>query len=153
MYQFMKIFSIVSKKVFFPLTKVLKAFLLKLPKKQGIHDRRPGTNKPAAFQPISYINPIQLQERMERHDRLILLDVREDYEVASSALPNITHIPMGQIPARLHELRPQDEIICICHLGQRAFHVAHYLQQQGFQNVYNLEGGMAAFVCQQSNPK
>lgn len=94
---------------------------------------------------IAYLTASQLKERIQRNDPLVLLDVREDHEVETHSLENIKHIPMGQIVERVEELNPSEEIVCICHLGQRSFYVAQYLLQQGFEKVYNLEGGMASF--------
>ncbi len=56
--------------------------------------------------------------------RPVLLDVREDLEIRTAAMPGITHIPMGQIPARLGELDDEAQIVCICHHGARSIRVA-----------------------------
>lgn len=98
--------------------------------------------------PISLIEPLDLKQRLDRGDKLVLLDVREDREVKACSLPGITHIPLGEIAARLHELNPTDEIVCICHLGQRSKNAAKYLIKNGFSRVCSLNGGMAAYVQQ-----
>lgn len=100
---------------------------------------------------IRHIEPLELKKRIEKGDALVLLDVREEDEIEVCALPNITHIPTGEIVARIHELNPEDEIICICHVGQRAYYVAQYLQESGFKNVSLLQGGMVSYA-QQADP-
>lgn len=75
----------------------------------------------------------------------VLLDVREDLEIRTAAMPGITHIPMGQIPARMNELDEDAEIVCICHHGARSMQVASFLERQGYQHVYNLTGGIHAW--------
>jgi rhodanese-related sulfurtransferase len=74
-----------------------------------------------------------------------LLDVREPWEVAICALPGITAIPMGQIPARAAELDTSRPVVCICHHGMRSLQVAMFLERQGFSDVVNLAGGIEAW--------
>lgn len=74
-----------------------------------------------------------------------ILDVREPWECQICALPNSINIPMGQIPARLGELDPDQEIIVLCHHGIRSYQVCNFLQSNGFENLYNLKGGIDAW--------
>lgn len=76
----------------------------------------------------------------------LLLDVREPWEVEHCALADILPIPMGEIPARAHELDRSRPIVCICHHGMRSQRVAMYLAQQGFGKLYNLTGGVDAWA-------
>jgi len=76
----------------------------------------------------------------------VLLDVREGWEVQTCAMPGITHIPMGQIPARQAELDEDADIVCICHHGMRSMQVASFLERQGYAKVYNLSGGIDAWA-------
>ncbi|PLQ01565.1 rhodanese-like domain-containing protein [Cupriavidus pauculus] len=78
----------------------------------------------------------------------VLLDVREDMEVRTAAMQGITHIPMGQIPARLNDLDEDAEIVCICHHGARSMQVAAFLQNKGYTKVWNLTGGIHAWSTQ-----
>jgi rhodanese-related sulfurtransferase len=79
----------------------------------------------------------------------LLLDVREDWEVAVAAIHidgvAARHIPMGRIPERLAELDPAAPVLCICHHGMRSAQVAAFLERQGFATVYNLAGGIDAW--------
>lgn len=77
----------------------------------------------------------------------LLLDVREDWEVAIARLDGSLHIPMHEIPGRLHELldahRP---IVCYCHHGMRSMQVAMFLEHRGAREVHNLVGGIDAWA-------
>lgn len=75
----------------------------------------------------------------------LLLDVREPWEVEKAGLPGITAIPMQQIPAQINQLDRDREIVAVCHHGGRSMQVAIFLQQQGFERLSNLTGGMDAW--------
>ena len=77
---------------------------------------------------------------------MTLLDVRENWETQAEPVPTAhVHIPMGQIVDRLGELDPKQETVVICRSGGRSLQVAHYLNAQGFDSVYNLVGGMSGW--------
>jgi len=78
----------------------------------------------------------------------VLLDVREADELALAALPGALHVPMDEVPERLHELPRDKPIIVMCHGGVRSARVVRYLRQQGFERVSNLAGGIEAWSCE-----
>ena len=83
--------------------------------------------------------------------RPLLLDVREAWEVQAAALPGVTHIPMGQIPARVDEIAAAAaarEVVAICHHGGRSMQVAQFLESRGVGRLHNLAGGMEAWSTQ-----
>jgi len=94
---------------------------------------------------LGQITAPQLQQRLARGDAIILLDVRELEEVAVARLPNVVHIPMGDIPGRIHELDPDAETVVICHHGIRSANVAQFLAHHDFTCVLNLSGGVDAW--------
>lgn len=73
---------------------------------------------------------------------LLVLDVREDDERAVAAIEPSIHIPMNQVPERLAELATDRRIVVYCHHGGRSFAVASFLENEGFQGVTNLTGGI-----------
>jgi rhodanese-related sulfurtransferase len=86
----------------------------------------------------------------------IVLDVREPWELQTASVkPDgfaLLHIPMQSIPARIAELKQahgaDQPIACLCHHGMRSQQVASYLAQNGFTQVVNLQGGIAAWAQQ-----
>jgi rhodanese-related sulfurtransferase len=54
-------------------------------------------------------------------------------------------MPMRSIPARYLELQRDAETVVICHHGARSYQVAMFLEHQGFGDIINLYGGMAAW--------
>jgi len=72
-----------------------------------------------------------------------LLDVRELWEFQIARIDGSKHIPMGDVPSRVHqELDPASHIVVVCHHGVRSLKVTHWLRQQGFENVQSLAGGI-----------
>jgi adenylyltransferase/sulfurtransferase len=69
---------------------------------------------------MSDITPQDLKARLDRHQALVLLDVREDWETALCRLDNATHIPIEEIELRTAELDPAEEIVVYCHHGVRS---------------------------------
>ncbi|MCB0639657.1 MAG: rhodanese-like domain-containing protein [Lewinella sp.] len=89
----------------------------------------------------------ELKQRMDAgEDNFVLLDVREPHEREEFNIGGL-FIPMGTIPQRIAELgdHREDELIVYCRSGRRSANVRNYLQQSGFSNVRNLEGGMLAW--------
>lgn len=94
---------------------------------------------------IGKIDPATLKTRLDRGESVLILDVREPFEIALAPFPGATHIPMGDIPSRLTELDPDHETVVVCHHGVRSAQVAMYLAQNGFERVLNLSGGIDAW--------
>jgi rhodanese-related sulfurtransferase len=95
---------------------------------------------------VKELSPREFLDRRNGGADLTLLDVREDWEIAVSAVPSSTvHIPMGAIAGRLGELDPARETVVICRSGGRSAQVAQFLDRQGFSSVYNLTGGILAW--------
>lgn len=86
-----------------------------------------------------------------------VLDVREDWELATAHVRlqanaqgfTLLAIPMSRLESALDELPhdPDAPIACLCHHGVRSFHVAHFLQQQGYDHIWNITGGMDAWAA------
>jgi len=77
---------------------------------------------------------------------VVLLDVREAWELAVARVPDIVHIPMGEVATRLGELNPARQTVVLCRSGRRSMEIARLLEQKGFQSVANLKGGILAWA-------
>ena len=92
-------------------------------------------------------------EANELHDlssqqKLRLVDVRNDDEVARGIIPGAVHIPLAQVPAKLDSLVEGEEpLVLYCHSGIRSAQAAAYIAANGrTAPVYNLRGGILAWV-------
>ncbi len=94
---------------------------------------------------IPEITPAEYASLLEQGRAPVLLDVREDWELAIARIDGALHMPMGQVPDRLAELDPGEPVVVMCRSGGRSATVAGYLLQQGFRDVRNLAGGILAW--------
>ena len=94
---------------------------------------------------VREISVEELKARRDRGENPLVLDVREDWELQLARIPGVVHVPMNQVPARLAEFARDAETIVMCHAGGRSMRVAQFLSNQGFTNVANLAGGIAAW--------
>jgi adenylyltransferase/sulfurtransferase len=88
------------------------------------------------------IAPTALATRLARGERVLLLDVREDWEVAIASIEGARVVNMNQIPANREALLREDEIAVLCHHGSRSAMVCEYLRASGHRAVMNVAGGI-----------
>jgi len=93
------------------------------------------------------ISPADLKAKLDRGDRLVLLDVRDPEEIAVVRLPDSVEIPIAQLRDRMAELRQADDIVAYCLSGSRSARAAQMLRDAGFPKVANLSGGLKAWVA------
>jgi molybdopterin/thiamine biosynthesis adenylyltransferase/rhodanese-related sulfurtransferase len=97
---------------------------------------------------IPEMSPHELKRRMDSGGSFELIDVREPFEYEIARIDGAKLIPLGEISERLDELSGEQPIVVHCHTGKRSAQAARLLQQRGFANVYNLEGGIDAWSGQ-----
>jgi rhodanese-related sulfurtransferase len=94
---------------------------------------------------VNEITAHELKARRDAGTGPLVIDVREKWELDVAKLPDIIHIPMNDITARLGELDPHQELVVMCRSGGRSMQVAQFLARNGFGNVANLTGGILAW--------
>lgn len=97
---------------------------------------------------VPELTPTEFCERWPeatRASQVTLLDVREHVELELAAVAGATHVPMREVPARLAELERDAPLVVMCHSGGRSRRVAEYLSSNGFEQVFNLRGGIDAW--------
>ncbi len=94
------------------------------------------------------ISPKELKLRLDKGERLVLIDVREQWEYNLAKIEGSVLIPLATLPRSLEKLDPKAEIIAYCHHGMRSADATSFLLQQGFPNVKNLIGGIDAWSVQ-----
>ena len=97
---------------------------------------------------VKEINTGELAARIENGDEVELLDIRSDAELMQGVLPNAKHLPMHLIPLKINDFPKDKDIILYCRSGARSYQAVAYLAQQGFDNIYNLSGGIISWAQQ-----
>jgi sulfur-carrier protein adenylyltransferase/sulfurtransferase len=92
------------------------------------------------------ISATDLAARLQRGEKIRLIDVREPHELAISSLPGEQLIPLGQLAARLSELDSAEEMVLFCKSGSRSIRALELLVSAGFRKVSNLRGGINAWA-------
>ena len=89
----------------------------------------------------------EVKRRKDEGESLNLIDVREPAEVAEFNIGGISlplHKIQGMETESIDDLKGE-EVICYCRSGQRSMMATLVLEQMGFTNVKNLEGGVIAW--------
>jgi len=114
---------------------------------------------PTIFSPIDYdqfcglredetipaMSAHELKRKKDAREAFELIDVREPFEYEIARIDGSKLIPLGEIAERADELQREQTIVVHCHSGSRSAEAVRLLQQRGFTNVYNLEGGIDAW--------
>lgn len=84
------------------------------------------------------------QEVNDNASQLCLIDVREESEFFGELghVPGSQLINLSSLPENLKELPKDKSIVFICRSGGRSAQASSFVQQHGFVNVYNMQGGM-----------
>jgi len=93
---------------------------------------------------VKQLQAIELKKKLDRGEDIFLLDVRETWEFSLASIEGSENFPMGEVVDRQQEFAFEEEIVVICHYGERSQLVAKELVKCGF-NVYNLSGGIDAW--------
>jgi sulfur-carrier protein adenylyltransferase/sulfurtransferase len=90
----------------------------------------------------------ELKSMMDNQEDFQLIDVREPFEYDIANI-GAELIPMGDIPDNLDKISKDKKVILHCKSGARSGNMAQYLENQyGFDNIYNLKGGILAWADQ-----
>ncbi|HTQ97179.1 MAG TPA: rhodanese-like domain-containing protein [Candidatus Acidoferrum sp.] len=88
------------------------------------------------------VTPSEVKQRLDKGEKLLLIDVREPHEHAICNIAGAVLIPMGTIPANLQKLDVDEDVICFCHHGMRSLDVANWLRSRGVGTAKSMAGGI-----------
>lgn len=91
-------------------------------------------------------NPTQATQLIN-HSDAVIVDVREENEYLKGHIVNSIHIPLSYLNDRMQQLEKYKDkpIIVGCRSGQRSGQACATLKKNGFEQVYNLSGGVMAW--------
>ncbi|TVP58953.1 MAG: rhodanese-like domain-containing protein [Gemmatimonadales bacterium] len=89
----------------------------------------------------------ELKARLDQEHPLVLVDVRDPHERQIADLPEVDQhrIPVGEFLERTGELDPDEPIVLYCRSGARSLWAARHLAERGFEQIWNLKGGVLAW--------
>jgi adenylyltransferase/sulfurtransferase len=96
---------------------------------------------------IPQMSAKELKQKLDNGENVLILDVREPHEYQSANIGGVL-MPMNTIPARLHEIPRDREIVVQCKSGARSQAVAEFLVKNGFTRVSNLTGGILGWASE-----
>jgi rhodanese-related sulfurtransferase len=92
------------------------------------------------------VDAAQLKALLEGDERPRLIDVRTTAEFARGTITGAQHVELSTLPANVGALDPGAPVVLVCQSGGRSSQACAFLDQHGFQRVYNLGGGIAGWI-------
>ena len=80
-------------------------------------------------------------KKMLKNNEVVLLDVREPYEIEICNIKGSLFIPMNEIPQNIEQLEKEKRYAVMCHSGVRSLYVSSYLNSLGYSTL-NVTGGI-----------
>lgn len=88
----------------------------------------------------------ELKELKDNKVDFVLIDVREQHEFDEANLSGVL-IPMGEVMDHLDKIPKDNKVVVHCRSGKRSATVIGALEaQHGYTNLYNLKGGIMAYI-------
>lgn len=102
----------------------------------------------AAFQ---HVDAATLQKMTQEDPGLVVLDVRTAQEVARGIIPGSVNIDISQpdFISKINQLDKSKSYVVYCHSGRRSVNACNMMSNEGFQRLYNLQGGILSWNARQ----
>ena len=92
---------------------------------------------------INQIKPTDLDKKIKEDKTTILIDCREQTEWDECHVDGFTLIPLSCFEQSLEVLKDKtQEIHVMCRSGKRSMNACMFLEENGYENLYNVEGGI-----------
>jgi rhodanese-related sulfurtransferase len=89
----------------------------------------------------------ELKEKLDNKEDFQLIDVREDFEYETSNIGGLS-IPLGGILIETDKISKDKPVVVMCRSGKRSAAAIMQLEQQGYTNLTNLQGGILAWASE-----
>ena len=125
--------------------------LLKVKIKKEIITMRQGDVAPLHGNRAPDISPAEFKKWLDENRDITLLDARNDYEYDYGTFTGAVNLHLqhfGELPEAIQHLDKQKPLVTFCTGGIRCEKAALYLQNQGFAEVYQLDGGILGYFAQ-----
>ncbi|HUW50953.1 MAG TPA: rhodanese-like domain-containing protein [Sulfuricella sp.] len=95
---------------------------------------------------INEIDVHGLHSLLSEKKKFALVDVRGDNEVAYGVIEGAQHLPLHLLPIKADELDKNTHTVFYCRSGARSAQACAFMAARGHDNVYNLQGGIMAWM-------
>ena len=101
-----------------------------------------------AKQDIPEVSVDELKEKLDRSDKLVLIDVRDGEEFSQGCIPSAIHMSRGTLEFQIGNQVPNhdQEIVLYCAAGFRSLLAAQSLEKMGYKSLFSLEGGFRQWM-------
>ncbi len=106
----------------------------------------PGDEEQSAREPFRRLSVDEAKELIDA-DRVCVIDVREPAEYKGGHIAGARLVPLQQLLRQPQEHLASDNLIFVCAVGERSAVACEMAAALGFGHVYNMEGGMKAWVA------
>ena len=96
---------------------------------------------------MNFIESVELKKRIDQNEKILIVDIREPYELENCRLEGTLQIPMGELIERHTELPTDSSLVIMCKTGKRAEAIANFLHTEfGYNNLLILSGGLTKWA-------
>ena len=95
---------------------------------------------------INQIYSSDLKQKLDQKEKILLIDCREQNEWDAGHIQEAVLMPLGQFEELFKTLDKNAQIIVQCRSGQRSMRACVFLEEKGFKNLTNLEGGIIGWA-------
>ena len=96
---------------------------------------------------IDEIEVADLQQQLASASANVqVIDIRHHAEIVRGMIPGADRLPLHLLPQNLHQVARDKKVVLYCQIGARSAQACSYLERKGFNNVYNLRGGIQAWT-------
>ncbi|MBZ0092164.1 MAG: rhodanese-like domain-containing protein [Sulfuricellaceae bacterium] len=83
---------------------------------------------------------------LKQDSEVVLVDVRTEAEIQRGGIDGAMHVPLYLLPMKSEEMCKERPTVIYCHSGARSAQACAFMASKGFDNVFNLRGGILAWV-------
>jgi rhodanese-related sulfurtransferase len=95
---------------------------------------------------IQELEAAELATLLQQPDNCALIDVRTPGEIAAGIIPGADAMPLTVLPLRMQDIPKNKQVVLYCRTGARSAQACMFLSQRGYDNVYNLRGGIVTWA-------
>jgi len=100
------------------------------------------------FHSVKAASVDEVRSLLEQHDpNIAFIDVRRGDEWNAGHIDGFQHIPLDSLPVHMNELKSYGKVYFLCHSGGRSTRACHMIEKAGYEEAYNVKGGIAGWIA------